>query len=144
MFVDWGRDHVHTLKAMKFFEADVTSGLDYWLETQEANGMVWDCIAENPNGISPSWFGEALGEGFFRYEEGRRFVVRRIPVEADCEFLYAEGVWQAARGALAIAMGLPVNQEIGIAPLANSFPPESGELDTEQLLAQAREHVVID
>ena len=95
MFVDWGRDHVHTLKAMKFFEADVTSGLDYWLETQEANGMVWDCIAENPNGTAPSWFGEALGEGFFRYEEGGRFVVRRIPVEADCEFLYAEGVWQA-------------------------------------------------
>ena len=57
MFVEWGRDHVHTLKAMKYFEADVTSGLDYWLETQEANGMVWDCIAENPNGTAPSWFG---------------------------------------------------------------------------------------
>jgi hypothetical protein len=95
MFVEWGRDHVHTLKAMKYFEADVTSGLDYWLETQEANGMFWDCIHENPNGTAPSWFGEALGEGFFRYEEGGRFVVRRIPVEADCEFLYAEGVWQA-------------------------------------------------
>ncbi|MEI6035199.1 MAG: hypothetical protein WCS65_13090 [Verrucomicrobiae bacterium] len=95
MFVDWGRDHVHTLKAMKYFEADVTSGIDYWLETQEANGMVWDCIAENPTGTAPSWFGEALGEGFFRYEEDGRYVVRRIPVEADCEFLYAEGVWQA-------------------------------------------------
>jgi hypothetical protein len=95
LFVDWGRDHVHTLKAMKFFEADVTSGLDYWLETQENNGMFWDCIAVNPNGTAPTWCGEALGEGFFRYEEGGRYIVRRIPVEADCEFLYAEGVWQA-------------------------------------------------
>ena len=60
--------------------------------------MVWDCIAENPNGTAPSWFGEALGEGFFRYEEGGRFVVRRIPVEADCEFLYAEGFTQERAG----------------------------------------------
>ncbi len=95
MFVGWGRDHVHTLKAMKFFEADVTSGLDYWLETQEPNGMFWDCLHGNPTGTAPCWFGEALGDGFFRYEEDGRIIVRRIPVEADCEFLYAEGVWQA-------------------------------------------------
>ena len=95
MFVNWGRDHVHTLKAMKYFEADVTSGLEYWLETHEENGMFWDTINENPAGTAPSWLGEALGEGFFRYENGGRFIVRRIPVEADCEFLYAEGVWQA-------------------------------------------------
>lgn len=95
MFVGWGRDHVHTLKAMKYFEADVTSGLDYWLETQEPNGMFWDCLHDNPSGTAPCWMGEVLGKRFFRYEEGGRVIVRRIPIEADCEFLYAEGVWQA-------------------------------------------------
>ncbi len=95
MLVTWGRDHVHTLKAQKFFLDDVKSGLDYWLDTQEPNGMFWDCIHPNPDYPAPTWFGEALGEGFFRYEDGGRWIVRRIPVEADCEFLYTEGVWTA-------------------------------------------------
>jgi len=93
MFVCWGRDHVHTLKAMKYFEQDVASGLEYWLETQEANGMLWDCIYPNSNYPGASYFGEALGEGYYRYDEGMKYIVRRIPVEADCEFLYTEGVW---------------------------------------------------
>lgn len=93
MLVNWGRDHVHTLKAMKYFMADVKSGLEYWLESQEPNGMFWDCIHPNPNYPAPSWFGEALGPRFFWYDDPMKWIVRRIPVEADCEFLYAEGVW---------------------------------------------------
>jgi len=95
MLVTWGRDHVYTLKAQKYFMEDVKSGLDYWLDTQEPNGMVWDCIHPNPNYPHASWFGEALGEEYNRYEDNMRYVVRRIPVEADCEFLYTEGVWYA-------------------------------------------------
>jgi hypothetical protein len=95
MLVTWGRDHVHTLKAQKYFMQDVQSGLDYWLETQEPNGMFRDCIHPNSEYPAPAWFGEALGEGYFWYDDGMRYVVRRIPVEADCEFLYTEGVWYA-------------------------------------------------
>ena len=95
MLVIWGRDHVHTLKGMKYFMEDVKSAMDYWMETQEPNGMVWDCIYQNVNFPGRTWFGEALGKEYFRYEDGGRYIVRRIPVEADCEFLYAEGVWQA-------------------------------------------------
>lgn len=95
MFVPWGRDHVHTLKAQKYFAADVQSGLDYWLDTQEPDGMFWDCIHPNDDYPGRSWFGEALGEHYFRYDDDGRWIVRRIPVEADCEFLYAEGVWHA-------------------------------------------------
>lgn len=95
MFVTWGRDHVHTLKAMKFFASDVQSGLDYWLDTQEPDGMFWDCIHPNDEYPGRTWFGEALGSRYFRYDDDGRWIVRRIPVEADCEFLYAEGVWQA-------------------------------------------------
>jgi len=50
MLVSWGRDHVHTLKAYKYFMVDVKSGLDYWLETQEPNGMVWDMYSDVPSG----------------------------------------------------------------------------------------------
>lgn len=95
MLVCWGRDHVHTLKAQKYFIDDVQSGLDYWLETQEPKGMLWDCIYPNDAFPGRSWLGEALGKGYFRYDDGGRVIVRRIPVEADCEFLYTEGVWAA-------------------------------------------------
>ena len=95
MFVTWGRDHVHTLKAMKYLADDVKSGLEYWLESQEPNGMFWDCIHPNPDYPAPTWFGEALGKGWYRYDDGMKYIVRRIPVEADCEFLYTEGVWYA-------------------------------------------------
>ena len=57
--------------------------------------MVWDCIHPNPNYPARSWFGEALGREYSRYEDNMKYVVRRIPVEADCEFLYTEGVWYA-------------------------------------------------
>lgn len=95
MLVTWGRDHVHTLKAQKYFMEDVKSGLEYWLDTQEPNGMVWDCIHPNPNYPARTWFGEALGKGWYRYEDHMKYIVRRIPIEADCEFLYTEGVWYA-------------------------------------------------
>ncbi|MCX7847732.1 MAG: hypothetical protein N2595_06875 [bacterium] len=94
MLVPWGRDHVHTLKAQKYFMADVKSGMEYWLETQEKNGMFWDCIHYNPEYPGRTWLGEALGKGYFRYDDGMKYIVRRIPVEADCEFLYTEAVWQ--------------------------------------------------
>jgi len=95
MLVTWGRDHMHTLKTSKYFMEDVTSGLQYWLDSQEDNGMFWDCIHHNPNGQNPTIFGEALGEGYYRYDDDMRYIVRRIPVEADVEFLYTEGVWYA-------------------------------------------------
>lgn len=94
MLVPWGRDHVHTLKAQKYFMTDVKSGMEYWLETQEENGMFWDCIHFNPDYPGRTWLGEALGPGYFRYDDNMKYIVRRIPVEADCEFLYTEAVWQ--------------------------------------------------
>ena len=95
MLVCWGRDHVYTLKSRKYFLGDVQSGMDYWLDSQEPSGMFWDCIHKNPNYPGHAWFGEALGEGFFRYDDDMKYIVRRIPVEADCEYLYTEGVWHA-------------------------------------------------
>jgi hypothetical protein len=93
MLVCWSRDHVYTLKAAKYFTEDVTSGMDYWLDSQLPNGMFWDCIHPNENAPGPSWLGEALGEGWFTYDDGMKYIVRRVPVLADTEYVFTEGVW---------------------------------------------------
>ena len=95
MYIIWTRDHVYTLKAMKYYQADVQSGMDYWLETQNENGMFWDCIHPNKEYPGRTCFGEALGEGWFRYDEGGKWIVRRVPILADTEFVITEGVWYA-------------------------------------------------
>lgn len=95
MFIIWTRDHVYTLKAMKYYLEDVKSGLEYWLETQNDNGMFWDCIHPNQEYPGRTCFGEALGEGWFRYDDGGKWIVRRVPILADTEFVITEGVWYA-------------------------------------------------
>ncbi len=91
----WVRDHAHKLKAGRWLIADVKSGMEFFLERQQDNGMIWDDVHANPQWPAPNWFGEALGEGFFGYDDERRYTLRRIPVEADVEFLTTEGVWYA-------------------------------------------------
>ena len=88
MLICWSRDHVYTLKAAKYFMEDVKSGLDYWLETQTKSGMFWDCIYRNTEDPAPTWMGEALGEGWFKYDDGMKYIVRRVPV-ADHVVRYA-------------------------------------------------------
>lgn len=95
MLVCWSRDLVYTLKAARYFIDDVQSGLDYWLETQEPNGMFWDNIYRNEAEPAPTWLGEALGKGWFKYDDGTKYIVRRVPVLADTEYVFAEGVWLA-------------------------------------------------
>lgn len=95
MFVTWTRDHVHTLKALKYYVSDVYSGVEYWLETQKKDGMFYDCIHANGEYPGRTWFGEALGKDWFRYDDGGKFIVRRPAVLADTEFVVTEGVWYA-------------------------------------------------
>jgi len=91
--VSWGRDHTHVMKAMKYFIRDVKSGIEFFLERQQPNGMFWDDCHRNGNRPHPSWFCEALGEGYYGYSDDMEFTFRRIPIEADVEFLYTECVW---------------------------------------------------
>jgi outer membrane protein len=58
--------------------------------------------------------------------------------QARLDRVRAEGLWETARGTLAVAMGFAVSQPIGLASLEMAFPAVSGELQAEQLLDEAR------
>lgn len=107
--VCWLRDHTYTLKALRHFIADVTSGTGLFLEQQQPDGMIWDDIHPNRTG-APSWFGEALGDRYHGYLDGHRWLVRRIPVEADVEYIAVEAVhhgWKASGDDAWMAARLP-------------------------------------
>ncbi len=90
-FVCWLRDHVHTLKGNKYFHAGLKSGIDLYLDTQCENGMVWDNIYErNPR---PNWWEHHFKDEFLRRITDDRWELKRIPVEADVEFLLIEGIY---------------------------------------------------
>ena len=59
--------------------------------------------------------------------------------QARLDRVRAEGVWETTRGTLAVAMGFPVSQPIGLASLESAFPMVPGELQSDQLLDEARE-----
>ena len=95
--VNWLRDHSYTLKALRHFWRDVTSGTDLFLLQQQADGMLWDDINRNPS-RAPAWLGEALGPRYHGYLDHGGWLLRRIPVEADVEYLAVLAVhhgWKA-------------------------------------------------
>lgn len=95
LLVTWSRDHVYTLKALKYYINDVKSGMEFYTDRPRKDGSFWDCVHPNGNAPAPSWFCEALGEGYYAYDRDRQWTLRRIPIEADVEFCIVEGVWYA-------------------------------------------------
>ncbi|HEX9189324.1 MAG TPA: hypothetical protein VGB87_19760, partial [Vicinamibacteria bacterium] len=90
-FVPWIRDHVHTLKGMKYFERRGASAIDLFRETQREDGMVWDFFSL---GREPSFYETAYGPLGYARRYGEVEMVR-MPVEADVEYLFVEGVYFA-------------------------------------------------
>jgi len=91
-YVPWLRDHVHTSKGMKYFDGHEASFLDFFRETQRADGMMWDFF---DRGKEPSFFETAYGPlGYATRVDGGLQVVR-MPVEADVEYLFVEGIYYA-------------------------------------------------
>jgi hypothetical protein len=92
-FVHWLRDHVHTLKGMKYFYPDLKTGIELYADTQREDGMIYDKTG-NETSLRPThrdhWFGPGgfitkVGDGSERLE--------RIPVENDVEYLFVEGLY---------------------------------------------------
>ncbi|MDI6827001.1 MAG: hypothetical protein QME62_00795 [Armatimonadota bacterium] len=87
---EWLRDHVHEMKAYKYFFADLTSGLEFFFRHQLSDGQFPDFFVpigdQHQKFVHPDFELEDLAEN-------RVFI--RIPVEADLEYLAVEGVYQA-------------------------------------------------
>lgn len=92
-YVRWLRDHVHTLKGMKYFDGEaLQSGIDLYADHQQPNGMIWDRIQKY--GPHETWrdFTFSYG-GFIKKYDRDEWRMERIPVENDVEYLFVEGIY---------------------------------------------------
>lgn len=91
-YVHWIRDHVHTLKGMKYFDGTGAEVIDVFRMSQKPDGMIWDNFRQ---GDRPgNFFQTAYGPlGYAAWIDGLQFV--RMPVEADVEYLFVEGLYYA-------------------------------------------------
>ncbi len=93
--VDWLRDHVHTLKGMKYFEPKLHTGIELYRDSQREDGMIWDNVhRREPPGHYPNHWGVRFQYGGFErtFEDGTAQFTR-IPVENDVEYLFVEGIY---------------------------------------------------
>ena len=90
-YVPWLRDHVHTMKGFKYFDGSGAGAVDFFRETQREDGMIWDFFS---GGREPSFYETAYGPLGYARRYGDVEMVR-MPVEADVEYLFVEGVYFA-------------------------------------------------
>ena len=90
-YVPWLRDHVHTMKGFKYFDGSGAGAVDFFRETQREDGMIWDFFSR---GQEPSFYETAYGPLGYARRYGDVEMVR-MPVEADVEYLFVEGVYFA-------------------------------------------------
>lgn len=92
-FVCWLRDHVHTLKGMKYFYDDIKSAIELYKDSQREDGMIFDNIYSRDDKKSDYW-DQRFGYGdFIKVSEDNTLEFKRIPVENDVEYLYIEGIY---------------------------------------------------
>lgn len=95
-FVAWLRDHVHVLKGMKYFATQLKDGIDLYSSSQRADGMIWDNVYPRSG---PNYWDVRFADGdFIQHFADGSAEWKRIPVEADVEYLFVEGLyrtWQA-------------------------------------------------
>ena len=83
---NWIRDHVHTMKAMRHWEYDLDTFLNFIIDTQRADGQFYELIKQMDD---HHW---ALVNDDCRvfYPEDNLSLVR-LELEADIEYLVVEG-----------------------------------------------------
>ncbi|MFP4541766.1 MAG: hypothetical protein ACLFR7_09060, partial [Opitutales bacterium] len=80
----WLRDHSDMMRGFRHFEADLTSAVNHFAETQAANGRVFDYFTNRPEKVP------CERENWVKYV--------RVPVEADVEYRFVKAAylaWQA-------------------------------------------------
>jgi hypothetical protein len=94
-FVEWLRDHVHTMKGMKYFESKLYDGIELYRDSQREDGMIWDNVqSRHPVSTEDNHWGKRFRYGGFErtFEDGTAQFVR-IPIENDVEYLFVEGLY---------------------------------------------------
>jgi hypothetical protein len=94
-FVPWLRDHVHTLKGMKYFEAKLYDGIELYRDSQREDGMIWDNVhRRRPPSREDNHWGKRFRYGGFEhtFDDGTAQFTR-IPIENDVEYLFVEGLY---------------------------------------------------
>ena len=83
---NWIRDHVHVMKAMRHFEYDLGSFLNFIIDTQREDGQFYELIKQMDD-----YHWKMVDEDCrILYEEDNLALVR-LELEADIEYLVVEG-----------------------------------------------------
>jgi len=92
-FVGWLRDHVHSLKGMKYFEGDLKTGIELYRDSQREDGMIFDLYrGRTSRTLTHREYIFGYG-GFIKPTDNCTKEFQRIPVENDVEYLYIEGIY---------------------------------------------------
>ncbi len=112
MFVEWIRDHIHTMKAYKYWEKDMSSYLDFFMGRQTAKGMYfdyWDSYKDK--NVGQLYFTNCFDREFYFVDVENQNFFFRMPIEADLEYLMVEGVftyWQTSGDNAYLKQWLPM------------------------------------
>jgi len=101
----WVRDHIHEMKAYKFWEPDLTSFVDTLMELQHPEGFFYEIIGEAAHDHQTF-----VKEKHVRLEKEKNLCWIRLEMEADIEYLMVEAawnIWQATGDLEALQARLP-------------------------------------
>jgi hypothetical protein len=94
MFVSWIRDHIHTMKAYKYWEKDMGSYLEFFMGRQTSKGMYFDYWESYKNkNVGQLFFTNCFDRQFYFVDVENQNFFFRMPMEADLEYLMVEGVY---------------------------------------------------
>jgi len=111
MFVSWIRDHIHTMKAYKYWEKDLGSYLDFFMGRQTPKGMYFDYWESyKDHNVGQLYFTNCFDRDFYFVDVDHQNFFFRMPIEADLEYLLVEGVytyWQTSGDEAYLKQWLP-------------------------------------
>ena len=80
----WLRDHTDMMRGARYWEQDMTSMVEYFADTQTRNGWLFDYVTLTPDKLP------------CERENWAKHV--RVPVEADVEYRFVNGVFLGVAG----------------------------------------------
>jgi hypothetical protein len=90
----WLMDNTNTLKGMKYFWPEVTSNVDFYVNSQREDGMVWENF-EPRTTVETDWERRFAYGDFARPAENGWLLLRRAPVENHVEAFLLEAIYWA-------------------------------------------------